>query len=378
MQPIKFLHCADVHIGAAESFLESAAEKRQIEVLMTFELIMDTAKQQDVNIVFIAGDLFDSNRVSAELSARVFSAISSIAPIPVVFAAGNHDPLTADSPFLTEKLPDNLHVIPSEDSVITFDELKLHIYGRSFAGVYMQGSASFSIIPQYDDYKNVMVLHGEASSDLNSNYNSVTPAFVSQSGMDYIALGHIHKRSEAVHIGKTYFAYPGCPEGQGFDEDGEKGVYIGELDDNGCELKFVPTCRRKHITAKIDISSCEVSAEVAPLVYETLKNRYGEGFADHLYKIILTGEISADFTVPVSEVSSRLSNTVFFAKVRDNTTVRADLEAIASQNDLKGIFVRRMLEKINAAEEAQKPLLKDALQIGLKAFYSEVEYREDQ
>ncbi|MBE6728216.1 MAG: DNA repair exonuclease [Ruminococcaceae bacterium] len=378
MQTIKFLHCADVHIGAAQSFLGTLTEKRQIEVLMTFEHIMEIAKQQAVDIVLIAGDLFDSNRISQELIKRTFDAIEEISPIPVVFCAGNHDPLTADSPFNTNNLPQNLYVIPTQDSIKTFDDLKLNIYGRSFGGVYMKGVPQFSITPSDDNYRNIMVLHGEAAGDLNSNYNSITQGFVSSSGMDYIALGHIHKKSDITSIGKTHFSYCGCPEGQGFDEDGEKGVYLGELNDSGCELKFIPICRRMHLTVQIDISSCNDSADVTPLVCETLKAKYKESFADNLYKIILTGEVEPDFCVPTKEVASRLSDLVYFAKVRDNTTVRADLTALAQQTDLKGIFVRKMLEKIEIADDAQKPLLKDALQIGLKAFNTEVEYREDQ
>lgn len=377
MQSIKFLHCADVHIGAAQSFLGANAEKRKIEVLMTFELIMETAKQQNVDVVLIAGDLFDSNRIEKSLVEHTFAAISSISPIPVVFTAGNHDPLTSDSPFLGNNLPENLYVIPTKDSVITLDDLKLKIYGKSFSGVYMQGEPQFSIKPQNDGYRNIMVLHGEASSDLNSDYNSITPSFVTNSGMDYIALGHIHKRSEVTNIGKTYFAYCGCPEGQGFDETDEKGVYIGELDDAGCNFKFIPTCRRMHLIQQIDISGCESSADIAPFVYESLKAKYGESFADNLYKVILTGEVSEDFEVPVSEVSSRLENGVYFAKVRDNTSIRADFEAIAENSDLKGVFVRKMLEKINNADESCKPILQNALQIGLKAFNTEVGYRED-
>ena len=59
MNTVKILHCADIHIGAAQSFLGTLAEKRRYEVLMTFERIIDMAKENDVKIIAIAGDLFD-------------------------------------------------------------------------------------------------------------------------------------------------------------------------------------------------------------------------------------------------------------------------------------------------------------------------------
>ena len=79
---------------------------------------------------------------------------------------------------------------------------------------------------------------------MGSDYNSVTPGFIESSGMDYIALGHIHKHTEIRRLGKTFYAYPGCPEGMGFDELGEKGVYIGEISKGGNSLEFLPTARR--------------------------------------------------------------------------------------------------------------------------------------
>ena len=44
---------------------------------------------------------------------------------------------------------------------------------------------------------------------------------------------------------------------------------------------------------------------------------------------------------------------------------------------MKGIFVKNMLVKIDAADESEKPKLKAALDLGLKAFSGEVTYDED-
>lgn len=376
MKPVKILHCADVHLGAAEAFLGSNAQKRRIETLLTFEKILQTAKENKVDLLLIAGDLFDSNRIESDFTERVFEGMKNIPDTKILIVAGNHDPLTGESPFLKYKLPENVYVFGGEDSVKTFEDLNVRIYGRSFTGVYMYGSPRFSLIPQ-DNYTNILLLHGDTSGDINSDYNGITSEFINNSGMDYIALGHIHARSDIKRIGNTYYAYPGCPEGQGFDELGEKGVYIGSVSKEECRLDFIPVCRRQHISTEIDITSCENIADICTLINSTLQERYSENYNENLYKITLTGNISEDFNLSLEEITARISAQVYFAKIRDNTNIRYDLDSLAKENSLKGIFVQKMLERLQTAEGKEKEITEQALKIGLKAFTSEVIYRDD-
>lgn len=377
MNTVKILHCADIHIGAAESFLGAAAGNRRYETLLTFERIIDTAAAEGVRIVAAAGDIFDSNAVEENLADAVFEKIASVPEIKVVFSAGNHDPLSAQSPFKNRRLPQNLYVLGAKDDCVVFDDLKTRVYGRSFEDVYLKGEERFSITPPEDGYVKLMVLHGELRSDLNSNYNSVTAGFIRQSGMDYIALGHIHKRTEPQKIGDTYYAYCGCPEGQGFDETDEKGVYIGEIGKGFCELKFIPMSKRRHICEKVDITGINSSAEISAAVTAQLIEKYGDGFGENLYKIELTGSIKEDFNLNLPEILSRVSERVYYAKIKDKTELLIDNEKLANEISLKGIFVKNMLEKMNNAPEAEREGLENALKLGLRAFGAEVTYDED-
>ena len=354
MNTVKILHCADIHIGAAESFLGAAAGNRKYETLLTFERIIDTAAAEGVRIIAAAGDIFDSNAVEEGLANAVFEKIASVPEIKVVFSAGNHDPLSAQSPFKNRRLPQNLYVLGAKDDCVVFDDLKTRVYGRSFEDVYLKGEERFSITTPEDGYVNLMVLHGELRSDLNSNYNSVTAGFIRQSGMDYIALGHIHKRTEPQKIGDTYYAYCGCPEGQGFDETDEKGVYIGEIGKGFCELKFIPMSKRRHICEKVDITGINSSAEISAAVTAQLNEKYGDGFGENLYKIELTGSIKGDFNLNLPEILSRVSERVYYAKIKDKTELLIDNEKLANEISLKGIFVKNMLEKMNNAPEAER------------------------
>lgn len=376
MEKIKILHTADIHIGAAESFLGSGAEARRFETLITFEKIIDLAINEKVDLIAIAGDLFESNTVEERFITAVFDKIKTAAPIKVIFAAGNHDPLNAESPFLTRSLPDNLYVLGIKDECITFDDIGTKIYGRSFEHNYLQGEETFTLKTDRD-YINILVQHGELKSDLNSDYNAITPKFVKVSGMDYIALGHVHKRTEIGKIDGTHFAYCGCPEGQGFDETLQKGVYIGEVGKNHCDLRFEPISKRLHIEEKIDISSCKDSLEISNAVLNQLEKNYGENFRDNLYKVSLTGEIPEDTEIITAEIVSRLETELYFVKVKNRTEFLIDFETLSNEPTLKGIFVKKMLEKEATATEEEKLILRKAMNLGLKAFKTEVKYDED-
>lgn len=375
MKTVKILHCADIHIGAAESFLKTAADSRRMETLLTFEKIIDLAAEQGVDIIAIAGDLFDSNTLPERFVDAVFSKIAA-SGIKTVFAAGNHDPLDADSPFLTKSTPENLYILGAKNECITFEELSLKVYGRSFDSTFLKGEAAFSLETD-QNYINLLVQHGDLCSDLSSQYNAITPAFVKNSGMDYIALGHVHKRMPVSNIGNTYFSYCGCPEGQGFDELDQKGIYIGQIGKGICELEFVPVSKRQHIHFKADVSSLCDSGEISTFIADSLKAQYGESFGDNLYKVELVGAINPDTVISVTEIESRLSELVYFVKCKDSTEFSLDLETLAKESSLKGIFIKKMLEKEATCSEEEKALIQKALKLGIKAFSTEVKYNED-
>lgn len=376
MASVKIIHCADVHLGANVSFLGSRAKQRQTETLRTFQKTVEFAVKEDVKAFLIAGDLFDSFEIDFSFIREVLSSISSANGVKFFYSAGNHDPLDLNSPLRKAALPSNLYIFDTKDSVFTFDDLKLRVYGRSFKEVYDKGEECFSLIPPDDDFINIMCIHGELTSDKNSDYNPITQQFITESRMDYIALGHIHKCTDIGRLGSTDFAYCGCLEGQGFDESGKKGILMGNISKANAELSFVPLCLRAHITESVDISSAENSSDAAQLILNHLADTYGEKYSENLYKIVLTGT-APEAQINVSEINTRLGEKLFFVKTKDETSPAVNLELLATEPSLKGIFVKRMLERIDTADEASKPALNDALKLGLKAFLTEVPFDED-
>lgn len=376
MAVVKILHSADMHIGATESFLGEKSKERQAETLITFEKSVSLARKEEVALYLIAGDLFDSLNIDYSYFRRVLNIIAEYSDIRFIYAAGNHDPLSPNSPLKEMKIPSNLYIFDTKDSFFNFDDIKVRVYGRSFREVCDNGSSAFSIIPPDDDYVNIMCIHGDFGVS-DSSYNPITTAFIEKSCMDYVALGHIHKRTAPALLGGTYFAYCGCMECQGFDESGEKGAYLGYVSKSGVDLKFVPLSNRLHIRTKVDISGAESSAGAADIILRALSEEIGADFERNLYRITITGAVDENAAINAKEIAVRLCDKIYYAKVKDKTRSNLNLELLSREPSLKGIFVKNMLEKLENADESEKPLIEYALGIGLKAFSLEVTYNED-
>ena len=93
---------------------------------------------------------------------------------------------------------------------------------------------------------------------------------------------------------------------------------------------------------------------------------------------MLTGGISEDFILSVAEITSRIADSLYFVKIKDRTKPVLDLETLSKEASLKGIFVKNCLKLINEAEdEPSKNRYQKAMELGLKAFVSEVGFDED-
>lgn len=373
MNSVRILHTADWHLGKEHSYLGAKGEQRKQEVLLTVKSIISLCEKENVDLLLVAGDLFESNHSAKLFADEVLASFAELTRTKVVIALGNHDPLTADSPFKNRVLPPNVFVFPENDSVFSFPELGCRVYGRSFSSVYSQGEERFFLTVPGDDKVNLLLLHGETKSDLSSPYFSVTKTFIEESKMDYIALGHNHKRSEIVRLGATRFAYCGCIEGQGYDEDGPKGVYLGDVAKNSVKLNFVPLAKRVYRTLNVDVTGV---SSVTDTVVSAIKQS-SENYSDDLFYINLVGETeNADF-INISEIKANAEPLVYALRIKDKTTVRVDLELLANENSLRGRFVREMLDMLESADEKDKTLYENALQIGLKSFEGQVNFGED-
>ena len=89
--------------------------------------------------------------------------------------------------------------------------------------------------PREIDGHRIVALGGSAYMDPAATPPKavIAPEDIEKSGLTYLALGHVHQYSGPRREGGTVYAYPGTPDGRGFDELGEKGVILGRVSDGG-------------------------------------------------------------------------------------------------------------------------------------------------
>ncbi len=378
MKQVKILHCGDVHLGAELSMLGRKAATRRTEIKRTFMNILKLCQEEQVQLLLIAGDFFDNIHVENNTLEEIKNGFEGLKDTIIAIAPGNHDPLTEDSPYAkVDFWPDNVIIFKSVLEKVEIEALGVRLWGAAFTGTYVTTPMLQNITVPQDDYINICVIHGElAALSQKSNYNPITETQLSRSKMDYVALGHIHKQTEILKAGDTYYAYPGCPEGRGFDELDEKGVYLGIISKGLCRLEHRRMCQRMYIELNVDISEAVNSKTAANIILDKMKSKYGENYAENLYKVSLEGMIDDNISIDIEAIKAVLYE-VYFIKIKDNTTIKIDFDSISTETTLRNIFMRKMLERINDAKPDEKEALDAALRLGIKAFSWEVKYSED-
>ena len=232
---IKLLHTADWHLDAPMSGVsEAIACALQKENRKLPEKIAKLCKEEGCDLLLIAGDVFDGN-VTKDTLIAVKDALGSL-DIPVVISPGNHDFCSPTSPYLTEVWPENVHIFKkAQIESIVLPALNCKIYGAGYEAMDCPALLK-RFRAEGEEAWQIGVFHADATTA--STYCPVTKHQIQESGLDYVALGHIHKQG-SLNTGDTLCLWPGCPMGRGFDELGPKGVIIATLDETK-EAKFVP------------------------------------------------------------------------------------------------------------------------------------------
>lgn len=374
MDDLKILHTGDFHIGATRSVLGNTRGMGRAEIKNTFFKVLDICKTSSVDFLLIAGDLFDTPFPDADTVAEIIHAMSQTPDTIIAISPGNHDCACPGSVYLSYTFPENVFIFTSFAEYFDFPEKNVRLYGAAFTDRFEKLPLLSGASEIDTDMINLCVLHGDiVSSHSDSSYNPITPDAIKDSGFDYLALGHIHKRSDIQKSGNTFYAYCGCPDGKGFDEDGSRGAYLGTIGKGLCNMEYIELSSRKYLLEKTDITKCDNSLEVSSKVLYEIKQKYPHDFGNNLYRIYLTGTLGTGFPLNLTQIESVLNQELPYAKVYDNTdTDFSNIKAVASESSLRGIFVQKMLEMTENADSDDLDAYKKALKLGLKAFEKEV------
>lgn len=376
MGRIRFLHASDLHLGAELSGMGKRAAQRREELLKTLEACVRLCREEAMDFFLLAGDLFDTDAPGEDLVSRVKGLFASVLETEILIAPGNHDYVSARSPYLG-KWSENVHIfLPGKTTRYAFPEKNTCVYGAGFSSSYEKESLLRLLKAEPDEEIRLGVLHGDLGG--TSAYNPLTEADFRESNLQYVALGHVHQPSvPPLCSGGTLYAYSGCPEPMGFDETGPRGVYVGTVENGKASLEFRPLCKRMYRKETVDLTGLSGTEAIKAAVLSHLRETYGEDFSQHFYTLSLRGEcVLGEEAARSLEV--QLREILYDCRLRDETVPVGHLERLAEDTSLKGVFVRKMLEKREkASTEEEKRRCEQALAFGLKAFDGGIADYED-
>ena len=355
---VKILHAADFHLDSAFTGLSArqAVERRARSRQAVAELV-DYGNDHGAQLLLLAGDLFDSGDLYGQTAGELAKALGEFRG-QVVIAPGNHDYYSAQSAWDTQLWPENVHIFTGEAlTYFDFPEYGCRVYGAAFTAPECTQSGILAEIQKEPDRVNIGLLHGDVGVR-ESRYRPVSVAEIRSSGLAYLALGHVHAYSGLQRTGDTVWAYPGCPEGRGFDETGEKGFLFGTVDTDAVKLDFVSFARQHYEVLTVDITGKELPAAIEDCLP---RDTMGD-----IYRILLTGE--TEKTVDVTELTRHLEGRFYALELRDKTTLRQDIWARQEEDSLRGHFLREMREKYDAsADDESRRKIMLAVRFGLNA-----------
>lgn len=332
---IKILHSADWHLDSPMTgHAPEAAEYLHTQLKTIPKRIVKLAQAEGCDLILLSGDLFDGSW-SAETLRSVQLTLSQ-AQIPVFISPGNHDHLGTDSPYEASGWPENVHIFRTQaiESVV-LEKLDCRIYGAGYLA--MDCPALLQDFQAAGSERwHLGVFHGEADT-AHSDYCPISRNEISQSGLSYLALGHIHKGG-SLRSGQTLCAWPGCPMGRGYDELGGKGVILLTLDQQ-VNAAFLPLDTPRFYDETVDAGDDPKDA-VAALLPALPTNDF--------YRITLTGYTAH---VDIASLVNAFPH-VPHLTILDETMPEADLWQAAGEDSLEGVLFSMLRQAAESDNES--------------------------
>lgn len=355
----RLIHCADVHLDSTlRTHLEPAkAKERNDEIRMTFLNMISYAADHEVDGILIAGDLFDTKNVSAKTRNLVVGAIEQNPDITFYYLKGNHD---ADG-FINklETIPENLKLFGDTwtSYVLCEAERKIVLTGIELCKENV-ATADTSLMLGLDDF-NVVTMHGQdAVYKSRDKAETISIDAYKNHGIDYLALGHVHTNKYETLDGRGMYCYPGCLEGRGFDECGEHGFNVLDIDakTGSYEICFVPMARRNLYEVPVDITGLTYMKDISEKVKEALSD--GLYQPKDMIKVVLKGEVPFDCELDTDFLKKQFEDDYYFIKAKDKTKLLVDYSRYQLDKSLKGEFVRRVQAAEDLSEDEKAIVIK--------------------
>ena len=347
---MKFIHTADIHWGMVPDSDRPWGRKREQAIRLTFQSIVEDAREKRIDLLLISGDLFHRQPLAHDLK-EVNYLFSTIPGTRVVIIAGNHDRIRRSSALLSFTWCSNVTFLMDEDlSSVCFEDLNTEIYGFSYhtPEILEDKTAQFSI-PNSRRNK-ILLLHGGDAKHLPFDKSALAAMPFS-----YIALGHIHKPAVLI---ENRMAYCGSPEPLDMTETGPHGYFMGEIDDltgRVTSLQFKSISQAQYISLVVSVTPTTTNLELAQLITDEIRKRG----ASNIYRFRIRGMRDPDIAFDLNFLSGQWN----IVEIIDETEPQYDFHALFAEHpsDMIGFYIHALMK------ENMSPVEKKALYYGIHA-----------
>ena len=400
---VKLIHTADLHLDSAfrSRFTKEEAENRRQKQLMAWKELLSFAVEKKVQGILIAGDLFDSPVVSHGTMDFFLSTISEHPEISFFYLRGNHD--TENTFRYQENLPKNLFLFSDKGKKYRLNDRLLLAgveygtkdisFGENKGATQGAGQAAEQAVEQEtvhgaealskneteseeeskflklkEEDCNILLLHGALyqgtpKGEAVQGEEGIFLKNLEKLPLSYIALGHIHKGGEGKLNNGALWAYPGCLQGRGFDEEGERGFLYLKVEEEKKEIRkeFIPIKQGEFRILEIELLEDEGTLACLKKI-EVEMEKAGIAKEDSL-RIILKGKKGLEQERNLRYLQLQLQDSVFFLEIRDECELSWNREEAMKEKSLKGEFLRVLAAADNLSKEEQEEII--ALGMGL-------------
>ena len=367
---MKFIHTSDWQIGMTRAFLSQEAAARYSQARIdAIRALGQLAEEHDAQFMVVAGDVFESNQLSAQTLSRALDALNSV-PVPVFLLPGNHDPLDASTIFRSKAFRDQArgHIIVVENNE--------PVPVPGLANVEVVGAPWFSKRPAVDlcaqalktlepapGVTRILLGHGQVDSlsPDQSQPGVVSEARLEQALADgqvhYVALGDRHSLTNVGTSGRL--CYSGTPLVTDFDEVDPNKALLVELDTDTdtCTLTPLNTGFWEFQALQRDINAPEDLAAFAQWLDAV------RGKECTVLKVGFTGSVNLALAAELDALLDKHSQVFASLKRRERTT---DLAVIPDALDDNAIALSGYADatwKALLAQAATDDTATDALRL---------------
>jgi DNA repair protein SbcD/Mre11 len=379
---LRFVHTGDLHLdspfqGIAQTAPEQVVTTLRDATLQSWERIVQLALDEHVDAVLVAGDVFEgANRtLRGQVAFRDGLARLATERIPSFVVTGNHDPLSGWEPAVAwPELAWRFGASEVTSRPVLRDGLEIaRVHGisypvrdvtRNLASLFRRGP---------DDGFAIGLLHANVGGiEGYGNYAPCSMSDLVTSGMDYWALGHIHRhgilRAQAPTV-----VYCGNPQGRDPGEADPRGCYLVEVDASGSirpEFRPMDVVRWQRMTVAIDGIATEDGLVQA--IGEAIEGAAEDAQRSIVAIVTLTGRggqhaslqrpgILADLHAVVRQRFGIGQPFAWLESIRDETRPSIDVTARRDAGDLLGESLREFGRSRAALGEGQQADLDDML-----------------